>query len=187
MLNIEFIKNDNYHKPIDIMKKKVLLLGASYEVLHFISMRRAIKLYFNNKIEVISHWNDDLFFGYGSIKSPAIIKLIKPPRRQFFGKNFNRKAVIKRDKSSCQYCGIKLSYSEITIDHIIPKVLGGINSFSNCVVSCKECNGRKGDCLLEETDLSLLRKPTLPSFSDKKSYLDNPEYWHPEWNNFLDI
>lgn len=41
----------------------------------------------------------------------------------------------------CAYCG---SESDISIDHIIPKIANGFNSADNLVRSCKHCNSSKG-------------------------------------------
>ena len=41
----------------------------------------------------------------------------------------------------CAYCG---SESDISIDHIIPKIANGSNSADNLVRSCKHCNSSKG-------------------------------------------
>lgn len=46
----------------------------------------------------------------------------------------------------CFYCGAPGG----TIDHVIPRSKGGKASQSNCVPSCKWCNGHKGDRSPEE-------------------------------------
>jgi len=165
--------------------KKVLLLGASYEVHHFIEMKRAIKLLVNEKIEVISFWEESITFGNGKMKLHALVRLVKPPKRHFFGNNFSRKALVKRDRSTCQYCNRKLSASQVTMDHVIPRAQGGITSFVNCVVSCQACNNKKADRTPKEANMKLLRRPTLPSFASRKNYVDNPDYWHKSWDDFL--
>lgn len=167
--------------------KKVLLLGASYEVLNFIEMKRAIKLYVNEKIDIISNWDEKIAFASGEWQYPSIIRLKTPPKRHFFGNNFSRKALVKRDKSTCQYCNRKLSASQVTIDHVLPRAQGGGTSFMNCVVACQVCNNKKADKTPEQANMKLLRRPTLPSFASRKNYVDNPDYWHKDWNDFLNI
>lgn len=59
--------------------------------------------------------------------------------------HFCRKAVWKRDNFKCQYCGRKVAYDELTLDHVIPSSLGGDTSWINCVLACIKCNGQKAN------------------------------------------
>jgi|SRR5579859_813698 len=168
------------------MSKKTLLLNSTYEPLSFLSERRALKLIFKDKCDIINNWNDDIVWQSGKIKLPAIIKLKYYIRRNIvITNNFSRKILIKRDKSQCKYCFKKLTSSQITIDHIIPKSQGGITSFDNCVVSCLDCNYRKGSKTLEQSGLILLEKPFHPLSPSYGLFLDSREVWHPSWNNYL--
>lgn len=167
------------------MIKKTLLLNSSYEVLAFITERRAFKLLCKEKVEIISTWDDTVNFGKIKIKHPAVLKLINYVKINHANTNFSRKVLIKRDKSCCQYCGKKLSASQITIDHVKPKAQGGTTSFVNCVVSCLLCNNKKADRTPEQANMKLLKKPTHPSFSAHYNTIDPNEYWHQDWDNFL--
>lgn len=73
-----------------------------------------------------------------------------------------RKLVYERDGWWCRYCGTITGRDHgallRTIDHVIPRVLGGLSTLENCVVACFGCNHRKAHRLLEDTDL-LLRPP----------------------------
>lgn len=46
--------------------------------------------------------------------------------------------------NSCAYCGVGVTKSTRTIDHIIPLKHGGSNDISNLCISCKDCNRKKG-------------------------------------------
>jgi 5-methylcytosine-specific restriction endonuclease McrA len=69
--------------------------------------------------------------------------------------NVERKAaLLKAQQHCCFYCSIRLTISEVTgsphpeeatIDHFIPLSRGGARGWSNRVLSCKPCNGGKGD------------------------------------------
>ena len=72
----------------------------------------------------------------------------------------NRKNLLMRDQSSCQYCGSK---SNLTIDHIIPKQKGGEDSWENLIIACSPCNSRKGNRSLIETKMKLMKVPKKPN------------------------
>lgn len=167
------------------MSKKTLLLNASYEVLNFIPERKVIKHLIKDKVEVISTWDDDIVWGTGSVKHPSIIRLKTHVKRNYFNSNFSRKALIKRDRSTCQFCSQKLMASQITIDHVLPRAQGGITSFTNCVVSCHDCNNKKAARTPEQANMILMKKPTHPSFSACHYIADPQEHWHQDWDDFL--
>lgn len=169
------------------MSKKTLLLNASYEVLSFIPERKVFKLLIKDKVEVISSWDDQINWGKNKIHHPAILRLKNHVRRNYYNSNFSRKALIKRDRSSCQYCGVKLTASQITVDHVLPRAQGGTTSFTNCVVCCQICNNKKADRTPEQAGISLMKKPTHPSFSSAHYVADPQEFWHKDWDDFLGV
>ena len=167
------------------MSKKALLLNSTYEVLSFIPERKVLKLILKDKAEIISFWGHYLCWSNGKIQYPSIIRLKKYVKIRYTNTRFSRKILIKRDRGICQYCDKKIDESQITIDHIIPKAKGGQTSFTNCVICCKLCNNKKGDSTLEQANMSLLRKPILPSFAINNFITDYQENWHPDWNDFI--
>lgn len=56
-----------------------------------------------------------------------------------------RKAIIDRDQC-CQICGTE---DRLTVDHIVPRVLGGDDNPSNLQVLCSTCNSSKGGRFFE--------------------------------------
>jgi len=52
-----------------------------------------------------------------------------------------RYEVLRRDNYTCRYC--RSTSGELTIDHVIPAVLGGTDDPSNLVAACKDCNAGK--------------------------------------------
>lgn len=60
--------------------------------------------------------------------------------------------LIYRDGLFCHYCGCRceISHDNIqrentaTVDHIIPKAIGGLDKIDNCVLACYKCNNSKG-------------------------------------------
>lgn len=51
-------------------------------------------------------------------------------------------------KGICYHCGEKFSKELLTMDHLVPIIRGGKTNKRNCVVSCKECNSKKGHDLV---------------------------------------
>lgn len=71
-----------------------------------------------------------------------------------------KRIVWKRDNYICRYCGIdmnghmidgkqRLPFSQITVDHIIPRCAGGSDEEENLVTSCFKCNNKKGNTTVD--------------------------------------
>ena len=165
-----------------------LLLNSSYEYVNFITERELIKHIVNNKVEVLANWQENnIVWGSGKMAHPAIAKLIKPIRRwQNSDPKFSRSKVFRRDHFLCCFCRTALTSSEITIDHLIPKSLGGKDTWLNCVSSCKPCNNKKSNKSLEECGMTLKIKPYIPNNKQLHAYysISNP---HPEWASYLGL
>lgn len=57
-----------------------------------------------------------------------------------------RQQVIARDGAVCAYCGKQdLEGADLTVDHVVPKALGGTDALDNCIISCRRCNIQKSD------------------------------------------
>jgi hypothetical protein len=54
-----------------------------------------------------------------------------------------RYEVLRRDDYTCRYCGESAPDVKVTVDHVIPKALGGTDDPANLVTACKDCNGGK--------------------------------------------
>jgi 5-methylcytosine-specific restriction endonuclease McrA len=166
---------------------KSLLLNNDYQILQFISERKALKLFVKDKVDVISEWHDEeIVFASGKrMKFPAVLRLKYYVHKKFSHLPFSRRAVFKRDKYICMYCGHHLKTGNATVDHIIPKVLGGVSSFINCVASCFRCNTKKGARTPEEAGMFPINKPVAPN--GFVYYLSDNDRWHDDWNIFLKL
>jgi 5-methylcytosine-specific restriction enzyme A len=47
----------------------------------------------------------------------------------------------------CHYCGSKVAYRDLTMDHLVPLARGGRSTRENLVPSCKQCNNLKKSML----------------------------------------
>ena len=172
--------------------KKTLQLSPHYEVMCFIDFKNALKKLVKGKVDIIASWDEDIFIGNEKVKFPSIVRLKEMSKRNYYNNHstFSRQIMVKRDKSTCMYCGKKLTNSQITVDHVLPRAQGGITSYMNCVVACQPCNGKKANFTPEQAGMVLLKKPHHPSYVPSNSFIDNSDYnnaWHPEWDDFLMI
>ena len=53
----------------------------------------------------------------------------------------DRRRIYERDDHTCQFCGNGAS----SLDHLVPKVLGGPDRWENLVAACGTCNRLKGE------------------------------------------
>jgi len=75
---------------------------------------------------------------------------------------FSRRNLFRRDANTCQFCGKRKPTESLSIDHIVPRSLGGESSWSNCVVACLDCNSRKGNRTLKVAGMRCIRVPKEP-------------------------
>jgi 5-methylcytosine-specific restriction endonuclease McrA len=90
-----------------------------------------------------------------------------------------RKNLLLRDNYCCQYCGKKVSNKDFTIDHIVPRSRGGVNSWDNFVVACFPCNIKKRDRTPKEAGIVLRSKPVKPKWYPLASRytIHSPKSW----------
>jgi 5-methylcytosine-specific restriction endonuclease McrA len=70
-----------------------------------------------------------------------------------------RTLVFLRDRFICQYCNRQFPRTQLTIDHVLPKKLGGRTRWTNVTTSCSVCNSQRG-C---DTRIQPLTQPFRPS------------------------
>ena len=60
--------------------------------------------------------------------------------------------IFKRDNFTCQYCGRSpLRHGSVLhIDHVTPRIKGGLDSPENLITSCSDCNYGKQDILIQD-------------------------------------
>jgi len=143
----------------------VLVLNATYEPLNIVPLRRAIVLLLKEKAEILEAANQRVRSADLSLPVPTVIRLVcfvRVPRP--LGISFSRKSVMMRDNYTCQYCGDQPPKSELTIDHVVPRVQGGDTTWENVVCACKSCNLRKGARTPSQANMRLLRPPHRPRY-----------------------
>ena len=196
----------------------VLVLNKHYMAIRVVRARRAFSLLFRELAEVVS-FEENAYSGYNfqnwcevsqfkrqfqpdghdwvstvnfHIAVPRIIRLLfydRLPRNEV---KFNRRNIFARDRNKCQYCGKWYPTSELSLDHVIPKNMGGKSVWGNVVCACVKCNVKKGGLTLKQAGMTLVQKPDRPKrnpivhihlghqrYQSWKQFLDNA-YWSVE-------
>ncbi len=141
--------------------RNVLVLNQSYEPLLICDVKRAIVLVIQEKASIVKAV-DDLILRTVSenYPVPSIIRIQRYIRINQWMTILNKNNIFKRDNYTCQYCGAR--NVPLTIDHVIPKVKGGGDTWNNLVTACHACNNQKGHKTLREVGMVLLRRPKKP-------------------------
>ncbi len=122
----------------------------------------------------------------GEWPSPSVVKLKHHVRRPVPELRLSRRGVFARDNHECQYCGH--SGRDLTIDHVVPRRLGGPSTWENLVTCCRRCNARKGDKTLAQAGMRLRREPRRPRYVP---YISLSKYIagrrNEIWRNYLPV
>lgn len=172
---------------------KTLLLNSTYAPLRVISWKRAVMLWFEDKVEILEEYDDfDLTSVKIRIKCPAVVRLLTYVSGKKQRVKFSRINVFSRDKYSCQYCGATPGPSGLTYDHVIPRSRGGKTVWDNIATCCIPCNRKKADRTPEEAKMKLRTKPVKPTWMPTSKILAVPKtpdlwmsylYWNSELEN----
>jgi len=145
-----------------VLNRHVLVLNQNYEPLSVCSVRRAAVMVLLERAEIIETLDSQRLHSINrSMPVPSVVRLatyIRVPAKQVL---LSRKNIIKRDGGRCQYCGKKSP--DMTVDHVLPKNIGGADTWENLVAACQECNNKKGQRTPEQAQMVLARKPRRPN------------------------
>lgn len=190
---------------------QVLMLNRVYTAIRIVDARRAFTMLSKQAAEIVAledgtfrnydlhSWTDiselqhELEIGDHewvrtsrfTIAVPKIIRVLTYDRRPHHEIRLNRRNIYARDGNRCQYCGKKSSTRELSLDHVIPRVQGGDESWSNLVCACVRCNARKGGRTPAQARMHLVRSPRKPKKHPAiKLRVGSPRYH--SWKAFLD-
>ena len=120
----------------------------------------------------------------GPVRIPTVIVLSRFDRVPVHRPKFGFRALWERDGGRCQYSGRTLTPAEANIDHVLPRSRGGRDEWSNCVLSDRVINTRKGARTPAEAGLKLLASPSVPRAIPSSLRIRN--LWNiPDWDHFL--
>ena len=189
----------------------VLVLNKHYMAIRIVGARRAFSLLFRQLAEVVSfeegRYSNYDFQGWCEVSQfrrqfepdghdwistvnfyiavPRIIRLLFYDRLPQNDVKFNRRNIFARDKNRCQYCGRRFPTSELSLDHVIPRSMGGKSNWENIVCACTDCNVKKGGRMPKQAGLVLVQKPVKPRHNPMVHiHLGHQRY--RSWKQFLD-
>lgn len=189
----------------------VLVLNKLYMAIRVVSAKRAFSLLVRDAAEVIhvdagqyANYDFDSWMELSELRRefepdrhdwvrtvrmeiavPRIIRLVGYDRLPEQRVKLNRRNLFARDGNRCQYCGRFFPTNELSIDHVVPRSLGGPDTWENLVCSCVRCNARKGGRTPAQAHMKLVNKPARP----RRSPLITIKLGHDKyasWKAFLD-
>ena len=102
----------------------VLLLSASMQPINVISSRRLIVLLMRERVAFLSERDAmDAAQALGERRFPdgvVMVRLVRSLHIPHRALRCNRRNLLIRDDHCCQYCGVRGTPSELTVDHVIP-------------------------------------------------------------------
>ena len=173
------IHKERLHRP-------VLVLNASFEPINVCAARRALVLVLKGIASAEEHGAGYLRSARQQMEVPSVIRLLEYRRIPHQTRALSRKNILLRDRNSCQYCGVVLPSSELTLDHVIPRSRGGNSTWENLVACCHGCNRRKGNRMLHELDdMVLMRDPRPFSLHTSRQIMRMLGRGDDRWRKYL--
>jgi len=164
------------------MHEPVLVLNANFAPINVCTTRRAIGLLLTGRASMVMNGRGEIQTVSDYIEKPSIIRLGRMVKRPHPRVKLNKREVFRRDNFTCQYCGAR--GWNLTIDHVIPRRLGGNHSWENLVTACAYCNHRKGGRTAEQAGMKLLAQPREPSSNALYIFARHAKN-NIEWEPFL--
>lgn len=160
------------------LSSPVLVLNANFEPIHVCNVRRAIGLITEEKATLVLNGRGYIRTVRTPVPCPSIIRLSKMIRRPHPIVKLSKQEIFRRDNYLCQYCG--QHPPRPTVDHVMPRHMGGAHSWENLVTACPYCNHRKGGRTAEQAGMRLMKTPVRPPASAQYifgRYLQHNEEW----------
>jgi 5-methylcytosine-specific restriction endonuclease McrA len=164
------------------MNEAVLVLNANFQPINITSTYRAINLVLAEKATLVMNGRGYIHSVSQAFPLPSVIRLNRMVKRPRPIVKLTRKEIFRRDDYTCQYCGRK--FHNLTIDHVIPRHMGGTTTWQNVVTACSRCNHLKGGLTPQQSGMQPLRAPKAPPST--ATYLFGKHInQNQEWQEFL--
>ncbi len=167
----------------NVLNRPALVLNRNWQPVNVASVARALTLVYNEQARVVCpdtyqlfDWSDwaamqpedhEVFVRSirQKIRVPEVVALTRFDRLPNAHVAFSRRNIFKRDRFTCQYCGVRPNPDDLTIDHVVPRSHGGQSTWENCVLACVDCNHSKADRTPEQAHMRLKKVPKRPSWN----------------------
>jgi 5-methylcytosine-specific restriction endonuclease McrA len=164
---------------------RALLLNASREPLAIIRDRDAVELYLEELADPIEYSGEVFRSPSTQVMVPSVLVLRKyvvmPEKHRSI--MLITSNVCARDGYRCGYCQ-KDVRQDGTIDHIVPRALGGKHTWENVTACCRRCNQKKGHQTLDSLGWELHNTPFRPKGVAAHLLKIRPD---PAWEPYLAI
>ncbi|MBN2288704.1 MAG: HNH endonuclease [Candidatus Glassbacteria bacterium] len=146
-----------------MLNNSVLVLNSSFQPLHVCQARRALVLVMGGKAEVLEYY-DHLYVRSVAqrFRLPSVVRLMRYISTDRRAINLNRRNILRRDGHRCQYCGT--TRLPLTTDHVVPRSMGGEDTWENLVTACVNCNNKKANRTPQRAGMRLLSRPKRPHY-----------------------
>ncbi|NLS92335.1 MAG: HNH endonuclease [Planctomycetaceae bacterium] len=173
-----------------VLQRPTLVLNRNWQPVNVATVARALVLLWNESARAVDPadyrtyaWEDwsrlrpregERFIQAVQfrLRVPEVITLSDYDRLPAASVTFSRRNIFKRDRFTCQYCGVQPGSEELTLDHVVPRAQGGESRWDNCVLACMECNRRKANRTPEQAGMRLKHKPVRPTWSPLYAFRD---------------
>ena len=194
-----------------MLNSPTLVLNRTWVPINITTAKRAVVMAFVDLVRIVDvdtyelhsfdNWvsrgptNGKVIHGVdNSFDVPEVVVLRKFDRVPRGGVVFSRRNLYRRDNFTCQYCGSRPGTQELTLDHVVPRSMGGRTTWENCVLACTACNTRKGGRTPEGARMILRTVPRKPAWSPWYSFarkFQKPDSWDAfisdvYWNSVLE-
>ncbi|MEM7036435.1 MAG: HNH endonuclease [Bacteroidota bacterium] len=167
------------------MASKVLVLNQDYQAISVCTAERAFILVLLQKAEMVCDRKAKVLRSIGAeFRYPSIIRLNRYINLPYKKVALSRQNIFKRDGYRCVYCG---SREHLTLDHVIPRSLGGQTRWDNVVAACSPCNLAKANKLPKDCGMHPHQKAYRPTVYElhRNGRKFPPNYLHESWLDYL--
>jgi len=165
-----------------VLTRPTLVLNRNWQPVGVASVARSLVMVWNEAARVVDpddyqlySWLDwsklvpaegELFVSTvrSRLRVPEVVSLTRYDGLPTTAVTFSRRNIYKRDRYTCQYCGIQPGSEELTIDHVVPRSQGGVSSWENCVLACVNCNKKKANRTPVQARMPLAHEPARPNW-----------------------
>ena len=145
-----------------MLNSSVLLLNHNFVPLTVCSARRAVVMVWTGKAEIVESSGCSVRSVSERVAIPSIIRLLVLVKVTYQWRvQLSKQNIIRRDRGICQYCGRE--DGPMTVDHVVPRSLGGLDEWQNLVCACPSCNNRKGNRTPQQAGMQLRSQPRKPT------------------------